>query len=221
MTLYEIILRVHVVCGFAALVGGLIPMLTQKGSEIHKKSGWIYFWAMFGVFATSTAMFALKTSLLFLFLIGVFSFYNTLSGVRLLKYKNPNSNISKFDWSVASFVFCAGLIMIGLGIYSIVMRDYNFAILYIIFGAICTSIANNDLCFLNRVASRQELAKNEWLYRHINRICASYIATLTAFIITIQVFPPLVAWLAPGIIGGMIISVVVKKFKNEGEAVVN
>ena len=213
MTIYEIILRFHVICGFTALAGGLIPMLTTKGGTLHVKSGWVYFWAMFGVFATSSVMFALKNSLLFLFLIGVFSFYNTFSGVNMLKYKKPNGSISKFDWYVALFVCVAGLSMIGLGGYSYYIGDLGHAILYTIFGIVCTSISSSDLKFLHRIKRKQNVGEKEWLYRHIGRISGSYIATLTAFIITINVFPPLVAWLAPGVIGGMIVSGLMKRIK--------
>lgn len=70
MEIHKYILWVHVASGFLALFVGLIPMITKKGSRKHIVSGRIYFYAMFGVFLTSTLMFLLQPGrLLFLFLI--------------------------------------------------------------------------------------------------------------------------------------------------------
>ena len=47
-----------------------------------------------------------------------------------------------------------------------------------------------------------------WFQNHISRMGGSYIATVTAFLVVNNppYVPGLVAWIAPGVIGGFIIS---------------
>lgn len=217
MDIYKLILWTHIVAGFVALLMGLVTMATQKGSARHITTGRIYFYAMFAVFLTSTLMFAFKPQkLLFLFLIGIFSFYNTLSGVRLLYYKNSQVKSRRLEWVICSFVFCSGLTMVALGCYQLILQNTDQAILYLVFGVISALMAGSDLSFL----AQQDKGENQpgaQLIKHVSRMGGSYIATFTAFVVVNNfLLPPLVAWLAPGLIGGIIISKVIKQLnKNQ------
>lgn len=216
MDSYTYILWVHIASGFIALLVGLITMATKKGGRNHIFSGRIYFYAMLGVFLTSCLMFFFKPEkLLFLFLIGIFSFYNTLSGVRLLYYKNKGKKSRKLDWFICSFVFCIGLTMVGLGIKALIIGNIGRAVLYIVFGTICFLISGSDLKFLLD-QDKGLNAPGAHLTKHVIRMGGSYIATFTAFVVVNNFFlPPLIAWLGPGVIGGIIISKVVRKMKKQ------
>lgn len=214
MEIYTIILWAHIVSGFTALLVGLIPMVTPKGSRKHIISGRIYFYAMFGVFLTSTMMFAIKPQkLLFLFLIGIFSFYNTLSGVRYLSYKKQDTRVKQFDWVISSLVFSAGSSMVILGLYNFYSGGMGQGTLYLVFGLICASQAGKDLHFFTQLNKGIHPGKT-WLIQHVSRMGGSYIATFTAFNVVNNFFlPSLVAWLGPALIGGIIISRVISKME--------
>ncbi len=216
MDLYSILLTIHVICGFSALLFGLGPMVTKKGGRLHVQLGRVYFYTMFGVFLTSSLMFCFKPDhLLFLFLIGVFSFYNTFTGSRAVLYKKVTKPIAKLDWIVATLVAMAGVAMIGLGGYNILLGKTGLAILYIVFGSICTSLSFSDLRFFYKQQKGiAPLDPKHWLYKHIIRMGGSYIATFTAFcVVNNTILPGLIAWLAPGVIGGILIGSSIKKLK--------
>jgi len=161
---YSYFLWVHIFSGFTALISGLVTMATKKGSAKHIFIGRIYFYSMLVVFLTTVAMFAFKPQkLLFLFLIGIFSFYNSLSGVRLLYYKKSELPSRKADWVIASFVFCTGLTMVVLGCYKLLNSNTGPAILYLVFGTLCSIMASTDLSFL---------VQNGWqLYSDLYCLC--------------------------------------------------
>ncbi len=214
MEAYTLILWAHITSGFTALLVGLLPMVTEKGSKEHIISGRVYFYAMLGVFLTSTMMFAIKPhKLLFLFLIGVFSFYNTLSGVRYLAYKKQHTAVKQLDWVSSSVVFSAGLSMVVLGLYNFYTGSMGQGVLYLVFGGICTLQAGKDLHFFMQLNKGIDPGKT-WLVQHVARMGGSYIATFTAFNVVNNFFlPSLVAWLGPGVVGGIIISRVVSKLQ--------
>lgn len=206
----------HIFSGFTALFIGLVPMFSKKGGNLHKVTGMIYFWAMFGVFLTTCIMFAHKpNSLLFLFLIGLFSFYQTLSGYRTLKYKTTAIPTKLFDKITTVGIWITSISMVLLGIYSFIIGQTGSGILYSIFGLFLFGEAVIDYKFYlakKTISSRDKPTK--WLYRHITRMGSSYIATFSAFVVVNNtMLPNLVAWIAPGIIGGIILTFVVKKYQ--------
>jgi len=216
MELYSSILIVHVISGFTALFVGLIPMFSKKGRIVHVRSGKVYFWAMFGVFLTSSLMFCFKPErLLFLFLVGVFSFYQTFSGARIVKYKKPSVHIPSFDKGVAFVMAISGIVMLSLGIYSILHAKTGTGIIYLVFGSALTYQGITDSYLYTKTWERRiKSTPKLWMYLHIQRMAGSYIATFTAFIVVNNtLLPPLVAWLGPGLIGGFITFLVMKKYK--------
>lgn len=215
MEYYKIILGIHIVCGFGALFGGLFPMFTKKGSKLHVLTGWIYFWAMFGVFITTTAMFCIKQSqgLLFLMLIGILSFHLTLSGVRAVALKKKGAQATLFDWLSSGFVLLCGVAMLGLSIY----HWYNengafFYVLFAVFGAVTLQSGRENLVEHNKRRKGIENSKH-WMYLHVTKMGGAYIATTTAFVVTnFRFLPELFTWLAPGVIGSIVLYRVSNKY---------
>ena len=216
MEIYKAILIVHVICGFSALAVGLIPMLSTKGNTLHVNAGKVYFWAMFGVFLTSSTMFLFKPNqLLFLFLIGIFSFYQTLSGTRILKYKDLKNPVGLFDKVIITAVIISGLLMVGLGGFDLYTNRISQGIIISIFGIILLSqgILDYRNFTVNR-SKRFDRNPKGWLRQHIARMGGSYIATITAFIVVNNtILPSLIAWLAPGLIGAFAIIYTQVKYK--------
>lgn len=214
MEYYKIILSIHVIFGFGALIGGLFPMFSKKGSRLHSITGWVYFWSMFGVFVTTTIMFFLKQTngLLFLMLIGVLSFFMTFSGVRAVKLKKKGSTAALIDWLVAGFVLVCGFFMLGLSAYHWINDNGTFFIvLFAVFGSLTIAQARENLLDFN---SRRlgTIRPKHWMYYHATKMGGAYIATFTAFVVTnVHFLPPLVVWITPGILGGIVLSRVVSK----------
>ena len=65
------ILYIHIICGTIALLSGIIPMITKKGSVAHTRSGWVYFWAMAGVCLSGLVMGILIPGRMFFFYIAL------------------------------------------------------------------------------------------------------------------------------------------------------
>ena len=208
-TFLKFALYLHIFAGFTALVTGLVPMLSKKGSKTHKTWGTVYYWAMFVVASTALIRFQMKLNLIFLSGIAVFSFYNTFTGVRLIRRKdNPKPEF--IDLLGAILMVMYSLIMLYFA-YSLIRTKDTFNVtLFAIFGIFMLILASEDL----RIFTGRKLIDNDvslqtryWFQNHISRMGGSYIATVTAFLVVNN--PPfisgLVVWIAPGVIGGFII----------------
>jgi uncharacterized membrane protein HdeD (DUF308 family) len=191
-------------------------MLSKKGSTLHINTGKVYFWAMFGVFLTSSTMFFFKPQqLLFLFLIGVFSFYQTWSGTTIIKYKDLKTPIMTFDKVITVIVSVSGMFMITLGIFALYTNQISPGITILTFGIIL--IGQGIIDYRNLTVNRRKRFDRNpkaWLRQHIARMGGSYIATITAFIVVNNtILPNLIAWLAPALIGTFVIICAQKKYK--------
>jgi hypothetical protein len=63
-----------------------------------------------------------------------------------------------------------------------------------------------------------EIDKKAWLYEHIGNMSGSYIASVTAFLVTaVKFLPPVVTWLGPTVIGVPLIIYTIRKYKRGGK----
>ncbi|WP_194976361.1 hypothetical protein [Aquiflexum lacus] len=191
MTLFKILLALHIICGGISLFYGAFIMFSKKGDKKHKKIGNVYFYAML-----STSVLAIVMSYLhpnyFLFIIAIFTIYMILSGKRYLE-KKKTSNVKSLDWIVTVSMFIFGLIFIAYGIFAIVKND-NFGIVLIVFGSISILFVVQDYRNFKGLST----IKNFWLTTHLQRMVGSYIAAITAFIVVNNsILPEIVAWLLP------------------------
>ena len=214
-TFLHYVLYLHILSGFTALVVGLIPMFSQKGGKAHILWGKVYYWAMFLVALTALLRFKPEVRLVFLGCIAVFSFYNTFTGVRLIKLKNQVTQAGWQDWFGAYLALGCSLLMGAYAVYVVVAySNVFFGILFTVFGAFCMLLAVTDLLVFS---GKKSVEKLNWLYGHISRMGGSYIATVTAFLVVNNkgLVPDLMAWIAPGVIGGIIIGRVTKAYKKK------
>jgi hypothetical protein len=69
------VVGVHVLFGLAAVIAGAVAMLSRKGRGRHSNFGTIYFWCLFGVFATMSALSLMRWAENYhLFVLGAVSF---------------------------------------------------------------------------------------------------------------------------------------------------
>jgi hypothetical protein len=75
------IVGVHVLFGLAAVITGALAMLSKKGRGQHSNLGTIYFWCLFGVFVTMSALSFMRWAENYhLFILGLLSFSSAVFG---------------------------------------------------------------------------------------------------------------------------------------------
>lgn len=224
-TLQKFNLMLHIAGGFTALSAGLVPMFAKKGGRVHVVTGRIYFWAMMVVSFSAVLTFFIKPysdGRLFLMFIGIFSFYLTYTGVRIVKYKKKVAAIALADRLATGFGGLAGLAMLGLSgwfVYGLAAGrpegSVFFGVLYAVFGVFMLRIAHHDFRF-QRTYGQAAPVKTAWFFTHMQRILGAYIGTVTAFcVVNVHFLPPLLVWLAPGVIGGIGISRWVRHYRRK------
>jgi uncharacterized membrane protein len=191
MTIFQLLLALHIICGGISLLLGLFVLLTKKGDKRHQVAGITFFYAML-----STSLLALIMSILhpsyFLFIIGIFTTYMLLTGKRYLKKKNVK-DVKAIDWILTFTMLLFGIAFMVYGAYNL-MNGRNFGIVLLVFGAISLLFVSQDYFNFKGKAS----VKNYWLLTHIQRMIGSYIASVTAFLVVNNtILPGIIAWLLP------------------------
>lgn len=199
-TFITVLLVIHIIGGFGALISGFIASVTRKGNGRHRGSGQAYFWSMTAVFITAVVLGVLKQNW-FLFMVGFFSYYLVVRGYRILYLKQlgRGQKASVIDWAVATTGGIFGLALIGS---SLRLLPNSFAPVPLVFGLICVGFAAKDV----QLFIKGPKEKGHWIFGHIAGMGGGYIATWTAFLVTnITFLPPVMVWLAPTVIGSVCI----------------
>jgi hypothetical protein len=218
-TFLKFALYLHILAGFTALVTGLVPSFSKKGGKVHILWGRVYYWAMFIVAVTALIRFQMKLNLIFLSGIAVFSFYNTFTGVRLIRRKeNPKPEF--IDWFGCILMIICSFIMLYFSYIAYKNTATFYTILFTIFGLFMFVLSFEDLrIFMGRkqIDNNVPLQTRYWFQNHISRMGGSYIATVTAFLVVNNPpqIPSLVVWIAPGFIGGTIIGLTRKFYMDK------
>lgn len=183
--IFQIFRLLHIIAGFAALFTFWIPIITKKGRKLHKRSGWVYVYAMIivsisafymGVYriffdpqkTQETSAFAL-----FLLFIAILSSATAWYGIRVLRFKRRQQRHT----NVQDILFPIVLLLSGLSI-SIYGFIIDFALLkYFSLLGIFLGIIH-----LMYWLSRPK-ANMHWLVEHIIGMLSCSISTITAFVV--------------------------------------
>jgi hypothetical protein len=188
-TLFRTLLTLHIAAGFIALFSGLLAIVVSKGSRLHARCGTLFHHAMVAVALTAVALSALKGGR-FLLHIGLFALYQVHAGRRSIR--NKGLRPAAQDWAGLALGGGNGVLMLATG-----------NVVLLVFGGISTALALTDLRLFVRALRGQALPPLAWLRRHIGMMLGTYIATTTAFLLTLMRHQD-VGWphfLAPTIIG--------------------
>ncbi|MVM40204.1 DUF2306 domain-containing protein [Spirosoma sp. HMF3257] len=223
-TLITTLLIIHIATGFTALLVGLIPMFSKKGSRLHNRAGLVYVYCMITVALTALLLCGLqpfKMMRLFLTGIAVFSFYLSMTGWRATKQKKTGP--TAFDKGLTFVTLLVSVGMIGFGVYLLALNGASFfPILFSFFGVLTLTFAGRDIQFMI-----QPTEKMHWFFQHFTRMGGSYIATFTAALVTnlARILPAnapdwaaTLGWIAPSILGGMLIGRTVAYYKKKFSA---
>ncbi|MBD2699799.1 DUF2306 domain-containing protein [Spirosoma sp. BT702] len=220
-TLVTSLLILHIATGSIALLVGMIPMFSKKGSRLHNRAGLVYVYCMITVAITALLLCALQPlTMMRLFLTGiaVFSFYLSMSGWRATKQKKSGPTVA--DRVMMYTTLAVSLAMISMGV-NLMSRPGNvfFPVLFTFFGVLTAVFATQDIQRL-----RKPTEKMHWFFQHFTRMGGSYIATFTAALVTNigRILPPdapawtgTIGWIAPSIVGGMLIGRTVRYYKQK------
>ncbi len=207
----RLVLWLHIGAGFIAFFVAPVALASRKGGTTHRKWGKIYFWAMTGSVLSSLLVAAYRPNV-FLFLIGIFSFYLAFTGYRALRRKRPldGQGATTLDWAVASLTLAASLYMIAQGSINLSTFGLRLNPVLILFGCLGVLAAGNDLYKFVRPSSNN----NAWYFDHMSGMVASYIAAVSAFsVVNFTFLPPLVRWLWPTVIGGTLLTYFITREK--------
>ena len=210
-TLINILLVLHIIGGFVALITGFIASITAKGKTRHRQSGRLYFWGMTVVFVTAIVI-GIARERWFLFMVGFFSYYLVVRGYRILYLKKLGAGQSArwIDWGVAGIAMTFGLALL---VWSFLGAPKGIAPVALVFGVISMGFAARDI----QLFVIGPKLKNHWVFGHITSMGAGYIATWTAFVVTnVHFLPPAVVWLAPTAVGTVCILLAERKYKAQG-----
>ncbi len=212
-TIRDINLVIHVAAGFTALVVGLFAFASRKGGKVHLISGKVYVIAMLLV-AVSAFVLSLIRYNPFLFMVGVFTLYMTVTGYRgLLKKRQRTQQATLADWLLIGFSGIMAGFMTVRSVFQMSDVHMDFLPVILTFSGILFVFIITDLrIYLGKKA----MTANDWLLYHIGRISGAYIATLTAFlVVNVQTEPVYIAWLLPTVLGSPLISYFRRKYSTK------
>lgn len=197
--MYNTILFFHILCGSLALLSGLISFTATKGRKLHLNSGKLYTLSMIGVGLSAFALSLLKFNA-FLFIVGLFSLYMTLTGYRAL---NRKQLVRKDAFLMAITAAILILFISILGIQTGFQLSGMLPVL-LVFTGILSGMLLKDFRRYRKGSASDYRSR---LRLHISRMGGAYISTVTAFTVTnVSLEPVYLKWLAPTAIGTLVIA---------------
>ncbi|MGB7394537.1 MAG: DUF2306 domain-containing protein, partial [Pricia sp.] len=164
----HVLIIVHAAFGGIALLAGLSAMVAQKGLQVHKKSGLVFYYSM--LISTITAMvvaFLPNHESPFLFAIGVFSLYFVLTGRRALRFKRNSLDLQTDKW-ISRAMITVGILMIFLPF--IFYSSLN--IVLCVFALVGILFSIRDLTLYEN----PDKLKENWLKLHLGKMLGAYIS---------------------------------------------
>ncbi|PVM89063.1 DUF2306 domain-containing protein [Caulobacter radicis] len=173
-------LALHIACGLAAAIVGLAPILTRKGSRLHRLSGRLFVVLMGVMLAAAWVMTALHFNAYFTALSATASL-GLFSGYRVLRRKRPDRDRAQrataLDWAATLAVAAIGawVLALLLGGDSDAPRAPAIALVW---GAFL--MGGWDLWRFARPAD-WPFSPDLWTYEHLMKMLGAYGAVLSAF----------------------------------------
>jgi len=187
----DLILSLHIAAGFTALGAAGVALGTAKGATWHRRAGRIYVLAMLAVTLTTFVLVAMRPNL-FLFVIGAFSFYLVYTGWRAGAVRDGRPRPA--DHLAGGLMAVTGAAMLALGALGLAGDAGAQPVILLVFGSIGLTLALSDW----RDWRTGPVTGSTRIARHLTRMLAGAVATLTAAMVVNMTFlPELVVWLGP------------------------
>ncbi|WP_281888527.1 DUF2306 domain-containing protein [Paenibacillus sp. YYML68] len=206
--LFQVLLKLHVVAGFTALLVFWIPMVTKKGGKVHSRVGWVYVVAMGLVAVTAVYLGAWRIWLdpeqtdetvafaYFLLFIAVLSWASCWFGLRVLRFKQRKVLHKQAIDVLTSLALLLGGIATSIYGFKVGIPLLQwFPVIGIVIGA--------QQVYYWLTPPRTKL---HWWFEHLGSMLGCCIATITAFTVfgaprLLQLEEvPLIVWFIPTIL---------------------
>lgn len=197
--IFKFALIVHVATGAVSLVTGTMIFLRKKGDAKHRRTGRIFYYAMF-IAGLSALFLSIVHPNHFLFTVGIFTLYLVITGLRYLRLKGSTEDVQSIDWGVSITMLTTSILIALLGIKGLI-AGRSFGIIFMLFGLSGGLFSIMD--FYNFIGKFK--TRNFWLLVHLQRMTGAYIASATAFLVVNAKYiplniPPLLYWVLPSIV---------------------
>ncbi|MDO8905815.1 hypothetical protein [Hydrogenophaga sp.] len=184
----------HILAGVTALGAAGAALVTVKGAAWHRRAGLIYVLAMLLVTLTTLALVLMRPNL-FLFVIGIFSFYLVFTGWRAAAQRDGRPRLC--DHLAGATMALTGVAMLAKGALQLFATGGAQPVILLVFGSIGLSLALSDW----RDWLRGPITGKARVARHLTRMLAGTIATITAaVVVNLSFLPPLIVWLGPTVL---------------------
>ena len=191
MSVFQILLALHVLGGGVALLVGPIPMLARKGGALHRKAG-LVFCAALGCSSVLAFALALTVGNEVLLTIAVLTAFLIFTGLRATRFRRGARPAAADD--------AAGLLLACFGGWLLWRSVSPLDVAGVFFGA-------GSLLLAARHRQTLRAARPDWLLAHIAGMGGAYLATMTAFIVVnLSFLPRPVTLIVPTVIGSMLIT---------------
>lgn len=168
-------ITLHVLTGTAALILGLIALLTTKGGKAHNKSGKFFLVLISFVILTGLIGVFVFGRNVFLLVITVLSGYVSFSGYRILKSKSNIPMVLDIAVAIISLLVLAYYLYYfnSIGMY------WSPIVIYSTVGAMVFVVLYD---FVRYLIPQEKYRKHQiWLYEHIYKMTSAFAALLSAF----------------------------------------
>jgi len=178
--LFSPVLALHVAAGFVAAAAGLVPIVSVKGSRLHRWSGRVFAGLMSVLLAAAWVMTALHFNPYFAALSATATI-TAFSGLRVLGRKRPDLDVRQrarpLDWALT-------LAVVGIGLWILVLlvqgrtggkTAVSAALVYA-----ALTYGGWDLWRFARPTA-WPFSPNLWTYEHLVKMLSAYGAVLSAF----------------------------------------
>jgi uncharacterized membrane protein len=186
-------LVIHVVFGAAALLLGLVAILSSKGGRVHRRSGMLFLYAYVVVIVTALIGLLVFDFRSFLAVVTVLSFYDAFAGYRALQLRGRRPET--IDRIASVLGMCTPWIFIA--VMRQLHRTWAPVLTWSILGGL---VAMSGYDLLRNVLPLAWL-RRVWVQEHLLKMMGAYIAITSAAAGTI--FPSALPWAAviPSVIG--------------------
>lgn len=233
-TLFSLFLILHIVAGFIALVLFWVQAAGRKAGPRHRLLGQYYQRLMWTVVFSAVALCVIRITqgnvigalfLLFLALITAKPLYLGTKVLELRTKSQRATNLARYNQVALAFnlvIVVTGGAMLLFGLKS---SGQSFAVVMMIFGGLGLS---NVFDLIATLKSMRSEAAIDWMKEHIVSMGTSGIAAHTAFLVfgASRVLPSVVTqsswsfvpWVAPAVIGTILIRRAVRKYQPKQSA---
>lgn len=180
MSIYPLLLAIHIATGLGAVVIGIAPVLTRKGSRAHRLSGRAFSVCMTILLAAAWAMTALKMNS-YLLALSASASLTLFSGLRVLGRKRPDlrraDRAQALDWLVTLGIAGVGLLVLWQALTG---RNVGPAAISmaLVYGTLSMSLW--DIWRFLRPTD-WPFGPELWRYEHLWKMLGAYAAVLSAF----------------------------------------